>query len=1102
VSVSVSLQIIICVEVMNFYAQFVCNNDLEMYHAETNKRANMAAAGLAAEIGQITHIFSDKTGTLTRNEMKLVGCFINGARYGYIPPSVDVDGDNGLEQPQETLPETEASTKADSQPDIEQGPGATAKAVDGDDAASQESMKSIDIEEVFRPVIEMLRDPAFGNATEREAVWQFFLLLSVCHTVVVDFDDQGQLTYNAESPDEDAFVRCAAQLGFVLTGTGDGGITIKTPLGDERKFKVLAINPFNSTRKRMSLVVQNVSTGEVQCMAKGADNVMLERLAPGQEHLVTPLNDALVQYSWNGLRTLVMGSRVLTEAEFREWDAENKAAKVKPPEQRMEAIAASAEKIERGMRFIGASAIEDQLQLGVPEAIKTLREAGTQVWVLTGDKVETAINIGLSCNLIDPQMLQVKLVSEELEVLDQQLQAICAVIDTVEMKVDKLMEARADAIDKVEAKSSKETDTKGMEYAFSNEELGQLKELIEKRGAASGDRGVGGFVDDEVSADLCPKLRIKGRCSNLCARFSAWLKDVQSFAVTINPRTDDVQVEAALIVSGSSLQRLLKAQAGNAELEKRLLRVARFCKVVLACRVSPAQKSLIVEMVRYAEDNQYRKLLPVTLAIGDGANDVPMIQSAHLGVGISGHEGTQAVNSADFSIAQFRFLVRLMLVHGRWNYRRQAKVILFVIYTWILYTLLLFAYLPYSLWSGQQVFYFLSYISVFAYFANVTIVTHGWFSRDISPECALSHPWTYGHSVLGKDLKGVKLVITVWRAILHAVLIWIISVLTLPLGVSVDVLGSAVYNGIICVIFIMSATAGDTQTAVTALVFLIMIAAYLGLVGTTTTPNNIFSPPQVANEIWTNTILVVFAVVVFDMAVLHLKKEYWPSTLEVLVEQDRGYYMGDKYGRSARKDAINVMKELGVLTVVPLTLGAKNVGKLVNSVPEGHDASEQHAEEGTTGSPRGSPRLGGTKGGDGVDAGTGTAAGTAGATKKGRFFGASSAIGRFTPQFDLDMPTLGDVQKGFEVGLDKVTLGRVKIGEAAHREAVRDFEAEMISYSASANRMNIAEMTSVMPAMPAVEEEEESASSATSLPTASGLQDGARSEEDVLRDFV
>ena len=1093
---------------MNFYAQYVCNNDLEMYHAETNKRANMAAAGLAAEVGQITHIFSDKTGTLTRNEMKLVGCFVNGARYGYIPPTVDMDG--GQEQPQESP----SSLKASGPHDVEQGVGAAAAAAaaEKDDAASQESMRSIDIEEVFRPVIEMLRDSAFGNGPERDAVWQFFLMLAVCHTVVVDFDDKGQLTYNAESPDEDAFVRCAAQLGFVLTGTGDGGITIKTPLGDERKYKVLAINPFNSTRKRMSLVVQDLATGEVQCMAKGADNVMLERLAPGQEHLVAPLNAALVQYSWNGLRTLVMGSRVLSEPEFREWDAENKASKVKPPSERMEAIAASAEKIERGMRFIGASAIEDQLQLGVPEAIKTLREAGTQVWVLTGDKVETAINIGLSCNLIDPQMLQVKLVSEDLEVLDQQLRAICAVIDTVEMKVDVMMEARADAIDKVEASSSNRTggDAKPpMErFAFSNEDLEQLKVLIDKRDAAA---PAGGFVDDEVSADLCPKLSLKGGCSNLCARFSAWAKDVRSFAVTINPRTDDVQVEAALIVSGSSLQKLLKAQAGDAELEKRLLRVARFCKVVLACRVSPAQKSLIVEMVRYAEDNQYRKLLPVTLAIGDGANDVPMIQSAHLGVGISGHEGTQAVNSADFSIAQFRFLVRLMLVHGRWNYRRQAKVILFVIYTWILYTLLLFFYLPYSLWSGQQVFYFLSYISVFAYFANVTIITHGWFSRDISAECALSHPWTYGHSVLGKDLKGVKLVICVWRAILHGFLIWAITVLTLPTEVSVDVLGTAVYNGIVCVIFIMSATAGDTQTAVTGLVFLIMIAAYLGLVGTTTTPNYIFSPPDVANVIWANTILVIFAVVVVDMAILHLKKEYWPSTLEVLVEQDRGYYMGDKYGRSARKDAINVMKELGKLTVVPLTLGAKNVGKLVTAAPEGHDASELHAEEGTNGSPRMGPRSGtggssGSGGGSAApDAGTGAAAGAPGtpdAKKKNRLFGASSAIGRFTPQFNLDIPTLGDVQRGFEVGLDKVTLGRVKIGEAAQREAVRDFEEEMISYQASANRMNIAELTSVMPGIADVAEEDEETtspdSSAASLPSAGASQRDTTRPDDLV----
>ena len=98
------------------------------------------------------------------------------------------------------------------------------------------------------------------------------------------------------------------------------------------------------------------------------------------------------------------------------------------------------------------------------------------------------------------------------------------------------------------------------------------------------------------------------------------------------------------------------------------------CKSVICCRVSPSQKADIVKAVRKEVKDS------ITLAIGDGANDVPMIQSAHIGIGISGQEGLQAANASDYSIAQFRFLQRLLLVHGVCNYWRLVKCILYSFY--------------------------------------------------------------------------------------------------------------------------------------------------------------------------------------------------------------------------------------------------------------------------------------------------------------------------------------------------------------------------------------------------------------------------------------
>jgi magnesium-transporting ATPase (P-type) len=145
--------------------------------------------------------------------------------------------------------------------------------------------------------------------------------------------------------------------------------------------------------------------------------------------------------------------------------------------------------------------------------------------------------------------------------------------------------------------------------------------------------------------------------------------------------------DMALIIDGPSLAHVL----GDKESERLLLQIACICKAVIACRVSPSQKALIVRLVK-------RNVLPLpmTLAIGDGANDVGMIQEAQVGVGISGKEGRQAVNSSDFAIAQFRFLRRLVMVHGRWNYRRLCKCILYSFYKNIVLTFMLFFYGFYS----------------------------------------------------------------------------------------------------------------------------------------------------------------------------------------------------------------------------------------------------------------------------------------------------------------------------------------------------------------------------------------------------------------------
>ena len=149
--------------------------------------------------------------------------------------------------------------------------------------------------------------------------------------------------------------------------------------------------------------------------------------------------------------------------------------------------------------------------------------------------------------------------------------------------------------------------------------------------------------------------------------------------------------------------------------------------------------------------------MPVTLAIGDGANDVSMIQEAHLGVGISGKEGLQAVNSSDVAIAQFRFLTRLLLVHGRWNYRRLSKVVLYSFYKNIGLTISTMLFQFYCGWSGQAVYEEIVYTG-FNFFLFLPILYIGVHDKDISAETASQFPPSYGVGRLNSDLNPRQII--------------------------------------------------------------------------------------------------------------------------------------------------------------------------------------------------------------------------------------------------------------------------------------------------------------------------------------------------------
>lgn len=481
-----------------------------MYHAGLDVPCTVRSSNLVQELGNVSNIFSDKTGTLTRNEMKLVKFVLNGQIYDI--PNQEID--------------------------------------------AAEKKEAFDLGE-------------FGP--NKDAFHEFCRCLTTCHTVVREKDG----TYRAESPDELALVEGVAGYRCGLLERGSKEMIVEL-FGERKSYEILAVNPFNADRKRMSVLLRDNSTNRFFAMCKGADNIMIPLCSLANSE-VNNINRSLLDLANMGLRTLIIAMKELNADEATSWLAHYKAAMVSIVD-RDENIAQAGAELEVNMKFLGITAIEDRLQDEVPEVIADLSKAGIIIWMLTGDKLETAINIGHSCNLL--------------------------LHDTVTAMLTKVQTAEEFSI----------------------------------------------RLDEEYEKIIKPP---------------------------VNPNT-------ALVIDGPSFSFF---DSENPDQRRKLLKIGQGCRSVIACRLTPTQKRELVHLVKVDTVPK-----ATTLAIGDGANDVSMILEGNVGVGIFGKEGRQAANNADFAIGEFKFLRRLLLLHGRWNYIRQSKVFLYSMHKNMVLTLTLFWY--------------------------------------------------------------------------------------------------------------------------------------------------------------------------------------------------------------------------------------------------------------------------------------------------------------------------------------------------------------------------------------------------------------------------
>ncbi|EEP78468.1 conserved hypothetical protein [Uncinocarpus reesii 1704] len=566
-------------------AQMFLLNDIDMYDEDSNTPLEARTSTINEELGQVSYIFSDKTGTLTNNSMRFRKMSVAGTAWLH-DTDLNEDGEGKM-----LLHKKRKGKKATGRKSIA-------------DEARRGSRLS--------------RLSNVSNLKDRTGV-------SPSRWRSNRRNRQYHVTPAGEDPAFRAIQRSAVRESidvWLRDRETDGGMDLRQD-GNEN----YSPRPSAQFGGRASFAY---SDGRPSFQTDDGEDLVEEALVVNEAQVFERCFQHLNDFATEGLRTLLYGYRYLTEAEYKEWKAQYMEA-VTSLSNRQEKIEEVGEQIENQFELLGATAIEDKLQKGVPEAIDKLRRANIKLWMLTGDKRETALNIGHSCRLV------------------KDYSSVIIVDD----------------------------------------EAGKVEETIRST-----------------------------------------VFDIQNGNVA----------HSVVVVDGQTLS----AIEADPTLEALFFDLAILADSVICCRASPKQKAFLVRAIRKRVNKS------ITLAIGDGANDIAMIQEAHVGIGITGKEGLQAARISDYSIAQFRFLLKLLLVHGRWNYIRVCKYTLGTFWKETLFYLTQALYQRWNGYTGTSLYEPWSLSMFNTLFTSLPVIFLGIFEKDLAASTLLAVPELYTKGQLRK----------------------------------------------------------------------------------------------------------------------------------------------------------------------------------------------------------------------------------------------------------------------------------------------------------------------------------------------------------------
>eukprot|EP00388_Colpodella_angusta_P014020 GDKJ01035101.1.p1 GENE.GDKJ01035101.1~~GDKJ01035101.1.p1 ORF type:complete len:1436 (+),score=374.33 GDKJ01035101.1:437-4309(+) len=616
----IPISLLVTVEMVKFIQALYISWDHRLVYQEKDYKgavirtqgATWSSSTLNEELGQVRYVFSDKTGTLTTNTMVFMAACVGVKQYGQGREEEDEmkieRRASDIERRRSNLMDMEVSNVMNHEEMIDDAKGNHDPRYARFQGASNERALKLGGVDVGSGVVLLKQKDLCEN---------FIHALALCQDVNVEFEDD-QMIYSGLSPDEVCLVETARMWGWSFVERGETHVTLR--IGREGvddvaglslktlKFELLNFIKFTNSRKRSTVIFRDEKyPGKVLMYSKGADDVMLTACDGGGKKSVflKKAQDSCDVYSRLGLRTLCVAMKVLDNNTYADWSARyQEASCVLDAKQKEERLVALQTEIEAGMSIIGCTATEDKIQDGVPECIERMRQANISVWMITGDKLDTACEIAKSCRLIDSATMRVDVIDEP---------------------------------------SREGTKKRLMDMPLTMSAISKLEELRKKR------------MEEEAGKII----------------HGSWVGNQDQ-----KNDNDDASTPFAVVISGRSLQHVFD----DIELTEHFFVYSCSCVSAVVCRATKMQKAQVVYMIKS------RMAEVITLSIGDGANDVPMLKEAHVGIGVHGKEGSQAVQNSDYAIAQFRFLERLLFSHGRDSYIRITGLIKYFFYKNITFT--------------------------------------------------------------------------------------------------------------------------------------------------------------------------------------------------------------------------------------------------------------------------------------------------------------------------------------------------------------------------------------------------------------------------------